>query len=85
MQNKKDTAGNIDQYKARLVAKGFTQVFGIDYYNTWAPMAKLRLIHLLLATVAQHGWPINMFKFHSAFLNGELDLDKKSSWNNPRL
>jgi Reverse transcriptase (RNA-dependent DNA polymerase) len=51
-------------------------VFGVDYYNTWAPVAKLRSNHFLLATAAQHGWPINMFDFHSAFLNSELDSDE---------
>ena len=32
----------------RLITKGFTQVFGVDYYDTWAPVAKLGLIQLLL-------------------------------------
>jgi Reverse transcriptase (RNA-dependent DNA polymerase) len=76
-QIKRNTTGKVEQYKARLVAKGFTQVQGIDYYNMWAPMAKLRSIHFLLATAAQNGWPIDMFNFHSAFLNGELNSDKE--------
>ena len=41
---KKDTPGRVERYKARLVAKGFTQMFGVDYYDMWAPVAKLRLI-----------------------------------------
>ena len=76
-------AGKVEQYKARLVAKGFTQVFGVDYYDTWAPVAKLRLILLLLATAAQNGWPIDMFDFHSTFLNGELDSDEEVYMEQP--
>ena len=53
------------------------QVQGVDYYDTWAPVAKLGLIHFLLATAAQHGWPIDMFDFHSMFLNGQLDSDEE--------
>lgn len=40
--------GSIDQYKACLVAKGFSQVEGIDYYETFAPVAKINSIHLVL-------------------------------------
>ena len=36
--------GNIDKYKARLVAKGFTQMHGVDYQETFAPVAKLNII-----------------------------------------
>ena len=80
---KKDAAGNIERYKARLVAKGFTQIQGIDYYDTWAPVAKFASICLLLAIATQNGWPINMFDFHSAFLNGQLDSDEEIFMEQP--
>ena len=83
-QIKKDAAGKVERYKARLVAKGFTQVHGVDYYDTWAPVAKLALIHLLLATAAQNQWPVDMFDFHSAFLNGELDSNEEVFMQQPQ-
>ena len=38
---KKNAAGEIEKYKARLVAKGFTHIYGIDFYKTYAPVARL--------------------------------------------
>ena len=80
---KKDAARKVERYKARLAAKGFTQVFGVDYYDTWAPVAKLGSIRFLLATAAQNRWPVDMFDFHSAFLNGELDSDEEVFMEQP--
>ena len=80
---KKDSAGKVERYHARLVAKGLTQVQGIDYYDTWAPVAKLGSIQLILAIAAQNAWPINMFNFNSAFLNGKLDTDEEVFMEQP--
>ena len=74
---KKDAEGMIECYKACLVAKGFTQVKNVDYYKTWDPVAKLTSIQTILAITTCNSWAINMFDFHSAFLNGELGNDKE--------
>ena len=49
---KKDSAGEVLKYKARLVAKGFTQIYGVDYYETYAPVARLATFRILLALAA---------------------------------
>ena len=80
---KKDAIGKIERYKARLVAKGFTQVYGVDYYETFAPVAKLASIRTILAIAARNNWEIEMFDFHSAFLNGILDSDEEVFMEQP--
>ena len=52
-------------------------MFGIDYYDMWAPVAKLRSIWLILATATHNGWPVNMFDFHSTFLGGQLNSNEE--------
>ena len=73
---KKNAAGEIDKYKARLVARGFTQIYGVDYYDTYAPVARLASLRLILAIAARNDWEIDVIDFHSAFLNGKLDEDE---------
>ena len=73
---KKNAAGEIEKYKARLVAKSFTQIHGVNYYETYTPVTKLTSFCLLLAIAAWNGWPVNTFDFDSAYLNGELKEDE---------
>ena len=80
---KKDAEGKIEHYKARLVTKGFTQVEKVNYYETWAPVAKLASICTILALAACHDWDIDMFDFHNAFLNGELNDNEEVYMEQP--
>jgi hypothetical protein len=61
--------GTLDKYKARLVVQGFFEREGIDYEETFAPIAKMRTIHLVLAMAAQQGWKVHQMDMKSAFLN----------------
>ena len=64
--------GSINKLKARLVVKGYTQQLGIDFTDTFAPVARYETIRLLFAIAAQGGWKIHQLDVKSSFLNGYL-------------
>jgi hypothetical protein len=64
--------GSLERYEARLVAKGFTQTYGIDYLETFAPVAKLNSVRVLLSLVANRDWPLQQLDVKNAYLNGDL-------------
>lgn len=69
--------GTVKRYKARLIAKGFTQIYDIDYMETFAPMAKLNTARVLLSLAAKLDWPLQQLNINNAFLNGEVDEKNK--------
>jgi hypothetical protein len=71
-QTKYALDGSIERHKARLVSKGFSQVEGIDYNETFAPVAKMNSIHLVLALATSHKWEVHQIDVKSAFLHGDL-------------
>jgi hypothetical protein len=74
--------GEVECYKARLVAKGFTQTFGVNYNETFAPVAKFVSTCYILALVAIEDMEIHQMNVKTAFLNG--DHEKKIYMEQPK-
>jgi len=72
---KRDALNNFQRYKARLVAKGYSQVAGLDFDKTFAPVVRIDSIRVLLALSAHLGLHIIHADCKTAFLNGRSDLE----------
>ena len=65
--------GTIDKFKARLVVKGFILKEGIDYFDTYAPVARISTIRVLIALASISKLQIHQMDVKTDFLNGELE------------
>ena len=69
---KQKADGSIDKYKARLVAKGYSQEYGVDYQETFAPVVKASTLRSILAYGVKEQMEIHQMDVQTAYLNGEL-------------
>ena len=72
---KLNSDGSLNRYKARLVALGNKQEYGIDYDETFAPVAKMTTVRMVLSIAASHGWSLHQMDVKNAFLHGDLTED----------
>ena len=74
-KTKRDSHGQVDRYKARLVAQGYTQEFGVDYDEVYAPVAHYKSIRTVLSIANALNLHLHQMDVKTAFLNGPLDTN----------
>jgi len=88
-RNKQDEHGVVTRNKVRLVAKGFTQIEGLDFVETYALIARLESIRILLAYATHHDFKVYQMDVESAFLNGPLSelvyVEQLPGFEDPRF
>jgi hypothetical protein len=87
--NKQDANGIVIRNKARLVAQGFSQVEGIDFDETFTPVAHLESIRILIAYASHHNFKLQQMDVKSAFLNGPINelvfVKQPPGFENPKF
>ena len=67
--------GTLDRYKARLVVLGNKQEYGVDYEKTFASVAKMTTVQMVIFIAASQGLPLHQMDVKNAFLHGDLKED----------
>jgi hypothetical protein len=87
-KNKQGEDGEVVRNKARLVAQGFSKVEGLDFGETFAPVAHLEAIRILLAFAASQGFKLYQMDVKNNFLNGvmqkEVYVSQPPGFKNPK-
>ena len=66
------TYGSVLFFKARLVAKGYTQIYGVDYFETLSPLAPFNSAQILISVAGNSGWPFHQLHIKNTSLYGDL-------------
>ncbi|GKE43864.1 copia protein [Tanacetum coccineum] len=77
--------GSIARLKAHLVDKGYTQTYGIDYSETFSPVAKISSIRLFISLAATYDWAIHQLDVKNAFLHDDADQIEAKPCNEPMI
>lgn len=73
LRDKLNPDGTLERRKARLVAQGFSQMYGVHYSNTFAPVARMGSIRLMMSLAAKYGMDVRQFDITTAYLNGDVE------------
>ena len=66
---------SVARLKARPVAKGYAQTYGVDYSDTFSPVAKLTSVRLHISLVASYDWDLHQLDIKNVFLHGDLQKE----------
>ena len=80
---KHNADGSVSRYKARLVAKGYAQTYGIDFEETFSPVAKMATVRAVISMATAKGWDLQQMDVKNAFLNG--NYKKKCTWSSLKV
>ncbi len=69
---KPNVDGFVSKYKARLVAKGYAQTYGINYEETYSPVAKKTIVRAIIVMATAKGWSLHQMDINNVFLHGDL-------------
>ncbi len=69
---KHNANGSVNRYNARLVAKGYVQTYGIDYEETYSPIAKMTIVRTIIVMVEAKWWSLHQMDVKNVFLHGDL-------------
>ena len=64
--------GSVARLKVSLIAKGYAQTYGVDYFNTFSPVAKLTSVRLFISLAASYDWDLHQLDIKNVFLHGDL-------------